>query len=143
MKTESLSNYFIATVFTSDNRCPKIPYFGLLKYTVTTIASKVLFTRYPINYVSDPFSSRTGLLFTRLNVNPIRSSPTIRYNSALSQQVVRKVIQYSPYWLVSCVNIHNLLRNASKACERYTNIHSYNFIFVNSNALDHIFGAKQ
>ena len=39
------------------------------------------FTRYRITYVSDSFSCRITVLFTRLRTNPIRSSPEIRYNS--------------------------------------------------------------
>ena len=46
------------------------------------LSSKALFTRYRITYVSDPFSYRIGIVFIRLYMNPIRSAPTIRYNSA-------------------------------------------------------------
>ena len=47
-----------------------------------------LFARYQITYISDPFSYRIGVVFIRLCMNPIRSAPTIRYNSAPHQQVV-------------------------------------------------------
>ena len=38
-------------------------------------------------------------------MNPIRSAPTIRYNSAPHQQVVGKSIRYNLYRFVSRVNI--------------------------------------
>ena len=41
----------------------------------------------------------------RLCMNPIRSAPTILYNSAPHQQVVRKSIRYYLYCFVSRVNI--------------------------------------
>ena len=44
-----------------------------------------LFTRYRITYASDTFSFRIRAVFIRLCMNPIRSAPTIRYNSAPHQ----------------------------------------------------------
>ena len=55
--------------------------------------NETLFTRYRITYVSDPFSYRIGVLFVRPCMNPTRSAPTMRYNSAPHQQVVRKWIR--------------------------------------------------
>ena len=45
---------------------------------VTKRFTQALFTRYRITYVSDPFSHRTGVLFIRLCMSPIRSAPSIR-----------------------------------------------------------------
>ena len=39
MKTTYVSKFFISSMFTSDNQCPKIQYFGQLTYTFKTMAS--------------------------------------------------------------------------------------------------------
>ena len=71
--------------------------------------SQALFTQYRITYVSDPFLYRIGVFFIRLCMNLIallqHSVPTIRYNSAPHQQVVRKSIRYNSDHFVSRVNV--------------------------------------
>ena len=86
----------------------------ILRILHLELITKVLFTLYWIAQVSDPFLYLIGVVFIRLCTNPIRSAPTIRYDSPPHQQVVRKWIRYNPYRSVSRVNfviLYETLRN--------------------------------
>ena len=105
-KSVTDSGYTYAVIQISNDRTPgskKINEMALIR-TITVSATAfertkkkfcgfrqtvALFTRYRITYVSDPFSYRIGVLFIRLWMNPIRSAPTVRYNSSPHEQVVR------------------------------------------------------